>query len=181
MSRKRSLPCLPSRQTILGGGTAMSDPKDPKDPKLDKPDAPATGGEAPADNKRSGRVAFDSRGNSVWEWQLETGVYSRDITTQKLKKLNLGELSIAESAIESDSLSLADDASPAPGGGFNPYNAKPRSKQEGSNPYDNFRNIGNKVPSRDEPVKKPRSLDDLRKLSEVIKAQRNKNKDKGGG
>src|SRR5262245_34196253 len=50
------------------------------------------------DSKRSGRAGVDERGNSIWEWQLETGVYSRDISTQKLRKLDLGDLSIAETA-----------------------------------------------------------------------------------
>ena len=68
----------------------MSDPKDRK------PSGPTP---PPADDsKRSGRAGVDERGNSVWEWQLETGVYSRDISTQKLKKLDLGDLSIAETA-----------------------------------------------------------------------------------
>ena len=154
---------------------------DPKDSKLNKPATPVAGGDAPADEKRSGRVTYDSRGNSVWEWQLETGVYSRDINTQKLKKLDLGDLSIAETAVEPGPLELADDAGSAAGGGFNPYNSKPASKQQGANPYDNFRNVSNKLAPKNDPVKKPRSLDDLRKLSEHIKAQRSRDKDKGGG
>src|SRR3954468_18548300 len=78
-----------ARQTI---GRAMSGPKDQsRDQPPDKPaDTP--------DTKRSGRAGVDHRGNTVWEWQLETGVYSRDITTQRLKKLDLGDLSIAETA-----------------------------------------------------------------------------------
>ena len=69
----------------------MSDPPDrnPRSP------PPPTGAD---DSKRSGRAGVDERGNSVWEWQLETGVYSRDISTQKLRKLDLGDLSIAETA-----------------------------------------------------------------------------------
>jgi hypothetical protein len=118
--------------------------------------------------KRSGRVAFDSRGNSVWEWQLETGVYSRDVSTQKLKKLDLGDLSIAETVVEPGPLSLQDEA---PGGGFNPYDRAPNPKQAGFNPYDNARAVGNKFAPQ-ESAKKPRTLDDLRKLSEMIKKQR---------
>lgn len=153
---------------------------DPKDRKPEKPDA--LGGEDPAapSDKRSGRVAFDSRGNSVWEWQLETGVYSRDVSTQKLKKLDLGDLSIAETAIQQSPLALADDAQSSQGGTFNPYNSAPRSKQQGFNPYDNARNASNKLAPKEEP-KKPRSLDDLRKLSEVIKAQRARDKGKTSG
>lgn len=44
------------------------------------------------------------------DWKLETGVYSRDVNTKKLKKLDVGDMSIAESAIRK-----------VAGGGFNPY------------------------------------------------------------
>ncbi len=160
---------LPSRCRRLNEMT-----NDPKDPKYDKPSD-----DAAPESKRSGRVSFDSRGNSVWEWQLETGVYSRDVTTQKLKKLDLGELSIAESAIQPGPLSLQDE--PSPGGGFNPYDSAPRSRgAAGSNPYDTARSLGNKFDSKPEPTReKPRNLDDLRKLSEWIKQKRKA--EKGGG
>src|SRR5262245_58527377 len=87
-----------------------------------KPEDP-TPGQADAD-KRSGRATFDSRGNPIWEWQLETGVYSRDVNTQKLKKLDLGELSIADSGIhQRPDIASGKPAPPPklPGGGVNPY------------------------------------------------------------
>jgi hypothetical protein len=90
----------------------------------------------PASEKRSGRVGFDERGNSVWEWQLETGVYSRDVSTQKLKKLELGDLSIAETAAHKRPPGLGDTKAPMPGGGFNPYDNSPQTGG-GFNPYDN--------------------------------------------
>src|SRR5437868_8008901 len=67
------------------GMAAMSGPDD-KDKRPKNENTP-TAGDSGTD-KRSGRVAFDSRGNPIWEWQLETGVYSRDVSTQKLKKLD---------------------------------------------------------------------------------------------
>jgi hypothetical protein len=157
----------------------MNDPKDPKsrdDPSRSQPgsksnDVPAT----PADeSKRSGRVSFDSRGNSVWEWQLETGVYSRDVNTQKLKKLDLGDLSIAETAIQKGPLASGKDAQSTAGGGFNPYDNASRPKQEGFNPYDNARSLSNKFTPKQEQSQEraPRSLDDLRRLSEAIKLKR---------
>ena len=144
---------------------------DSKDPKFGKPEIPNESTEQ-GTGKKSGRVSFDSRGNSVWEWQLETGVYSRDVSTQKLKKLDLGDLSIAETAIQPGPLSLEEEP-PAPGGGFNPYNTGPRAKQQGGNPYDNARNASNKLAPQQEPPKdRPRNLDDLRKLSEWIKQKK---------
>jgi hypothetical protein len=117
--------------------------------------------EAPKETKSSGRVAFDSRGNPIWEWQLETGVYSRDVSTQRLKKLDLGDLSIAESAIQKQPAGLkeafaADGKSapagkqdktsraPVPGGGFNPYDNSTRPGPN-ANPYDNARALAKKV------------------------------------
>ena len=88
-------------------------------------------------------MAFDERGNSVWEWQLETGVYSRDVSTQKLKKLELGELSIAETAAHKRPPGPGDTKAPMPGGGFNPYDNSPQTGG-GFNPYDNAKALGKK-------------------------------------
>ena len=46
--------------------------------------------------KRTGRVTHDSRGNAVWEWQTSTGVFSREVNTQRLKTLSAAELKLAE-------------------------------------------------------------------------------------
>ena len=151
---------------------------DPKDPKKDSGARPDDVVPGPTDDaKRSGRVTFDSRGNSVWEWQLETGVYSRDVNTQKLKKLDLGDLSIAETGIQKQPPGLGDG--PQPGGGFNPYDNAPKPKQEGFNPYDNARALGNKLTQKPTPQKErppPRTPDELRKLSEWIKMKKNLDK-----
>jgi len=136
---------------------------DSNDPDRDqKPGTAPPAADAPKETRSSGRVAFDSRGNPVWEWQLETGVYSRDVSTQKLKKLDLGDLSIAESAIQKQPAGLKEafagknqpgdkstnavkPARPAqPGGGFNPYDNSTRPSQS-SDPYDNARALSKKV------------------------------------
>jgi hypothetical protein len=150
---------------------AMSDPKDPKIGKKPSDDE-SPSSESSGEGKRSGRVSFDSRGNSVWEWQLETGVYSRDVNTQKLKKLDLGDLSIAETAIQKSPLALADEEKAARGGGSNPYDSAASTSQGGFNPYDNARTLGNTFASKPKAERKPLSLDELRKLSETIKQQR---------
>lgn len=144
---------------------SMADPKD-RDPR-NKPPA------APDDAKRSGRAGVDERGNSVWEWQLETGVYSRDISTQKLRKLDLGDLSIAETAthqrpspVEEKQQAKRERA----GGGFNPYDSS-GGGDAGSNPYDNARNTSKRA---QQPVgaPTPRKPMDLKRLEEWMQIRK---------
>ncbi len=140
----------------------MNDPKD-KDAK----DIGAN--EQLGSEKRSGRVGFDERGNSVWEWQLETGVYSRDVNTQRLKKLDLNELSIADTAINKKPEGFKPDAKPETG--FNPYNNSP-SVGGGSSPYDTARAMGEKLRDKPKEPEKPRTPADMRRLSEAIKRKK---------
>ncbi len=37
--------------------------------------------------KESGRVAFDARGNPVWEWRTGEGTFHRDASTTLVQKL----------------------------------------------------------------------------------------------
>jgi hypothetical protein len=106
-----------------------------------------------AGEKSTGRVKFDERGNAVWEWQVATGAFGREVTTQRLQKL------------EHPSLSIADDA-PTP---FETVRSNPLGTKKGYDPYDSGR-LGKKP----EPQKK-----DLRKLSEwlKLKKQAESNKD----
>jgi hypothetical protein len=135
----------------------MSDPTDKRPPAAETPD-----------RKRSGRATFDERGNSVWEWQLDTGVYSRDVNTQRLKKLDLDELSIADTGVNKGPGDLSKGQ--VPGGGFNPYDSTPQVGG-GSSPYDTARALGDKFSNKAPPAK-ARSLDDMRKLNEAIKAKK---------
>jgi hypothetical protein len=88
--------------------------KDPESPADNRP---------PGEPKQSGRVAYDSKGNPVWEWETSTGVYDRDVSTQRLKKLE-AKLSLEETrpvpVLKPKNLSLQ-DAERLPGGGMNPY------------------------------------------------------------
>ena len=126
----------------------------------------ASGGPAEPSSKRgaggeksTGRVKFDERGNAVWEWQVTTGAFGMEVSTQRLKKL------------EHPALSLADDA-PTP---FETVRANPLGTKKGYDPYDSGR-LGKKPP----PAKK-----DLRRLSEWLRLKKqhdgNKDGDKGGG
>lgn len=80
---------------------------------------------------KSGRVAFDSRGNPVWEWQTSTGVYDRNVSTQRLKKLQAEELSIADTQATKKPKGLAlEEPTQLPGGGVNPYNSGAVARSE---------------------------------------------------
>ena len=104
-------------------------------------------------DKSTGRVKFDERGNAVWEWQLATGAFGVEVSTQRLQKLEHPALSIAD-----------DGATP-----FETVRSNPLGTKKGYDPYDSGR-LGKKPP----PAKK-----DLRKLSEwlKLKKQAESNKD----
>jgi hypothetical protein len=105
------------------------------------PDAP----KAPDDNT-TGRVKFDDRGNAIWEWSIATGAFGREVSTERLQKL------------EHPALSLADDA-PTP---FETVKANPLGTKKGYDPYDS-----GKLGKAAAPRKK-----DLRRLSEWLKLRK---------
>lgn len=163
----------------------MSNPRDKSSP------APAPGADEPAtDHKPSGRIAYDERGNSVWEWQLETGVYSRDISTQRLKKLDLNDLSIAETASLPRPPGLTGPGcKPLPESGFNPYDNSTTSRGNVANdPYnsaggsalkaDPRRAQGSKGDKSSPPSRKPA---DLKKLQEWLELRKRVEQNKREG
>jgi hypothetical protein len=97
--------------------------------------------------KSTGRVRFDERGNAVWEWQVTTGAFGLEVSTQRLQKL------------EHPALSIAADDSPTP---FETVRSNPLGTKKGYDPYDSGR-LGKKPT----PVKK-----DLRRLSEWLKLKK---------
>ncbi len=97
-------------------------------------------------DKSTGRVKFDERGNAVWEWQVTTGAFATEVSTQRLQRL------------EHPALSIADDA-PTP---FETVRSNPLGTKKGYDPYDSGR-LGKKPA----PAKK-----DLRRLSESLKLKR---------
>jgi len=155
----------------------MSDPPgqggDRKDPSKLNPSSDDADSLSP-DDQRSGRISYDDRGNSVWEWKLETGVYSRDINTQRLKKLDLNDLSIAETATHPRPPGLDGKPSePMPGGGFNPYdNSSTARGNVGSNPYNSGGRPALKPapkPAESKPARKPMDLKKLQEWMEIRK------------
>ena len=103
-------------------------------------------GEAAAEAKKTGRVKFDDRGNAVWEWSVATGAFGREISTDRLKKLENGALSLAEDA-------------PTP---FDRVQPNPHGVVKGYDPYDSGK-LG-----RTRPPKKT----DLRKLGDWLKLKK---------
>ena len=107
----------------------------------------------PVSRNETGRVKFDERGNAVWEWSVSTGAFGREVSTQRLKKL------------EHPALSLAEDA-PTP---LELVKPNPQGTVKGYNPYESGQ-LGKKQPPRKK---------DLKRLSEwlALKKQAATNKD----
>jgi hypothetical protein len=107
----------------------------------------ASAPDAEAEAKSTGRVKFDARGNAVWEWSIATGAFGREVSTERLQKL------------EHPALSIADDA-PTP---FDTDRPNPLGTKTGYNPYDSGK-LG-KAPA-------PPRKKDLRRLSEFLKLKK---------
>lgn len=58
-------------------------------PRIPKPPAPS--------ERSSGRVRFDDRGQAIWEWAVRTGLFDRNASTQRIKKLTESPLSLEKS------------------------------------------------------------------------------------
>jgi hypothetical protein len=114
----------------------------PGDDAAGSPSAP----EQKTGDNTTGRVKFDERGNAVWEWSVATGAFGREVSTERLQKL------------EHPALSIADDA-PTP---FDTVRPNPLGTKKGYDPYDS-----GKLGKAQAPAKK-----DLRKLSEFLKLKK---------
>ena len=106
----------------------MSQPSH-KDPKSTAPPG------KPGDERKSGRVRFDERGQAVWEWAVKTGMFDRNASTQRIRALT--EAPVNLEIDEGPTPAKAAKANPATG---NPYErasvARPSAKETaGSDPY----------------------------------------------
>jgi hypothetical protein len=132
----------PKKRPGGGSGNGGSGNGSSRDPAADATRSPS------AAKKQSGRVQFDDRGNAIWEWAVSTGAFGREVSTERLKKL------------ENPGLSLADDA-PTP---FDKVKPNPQGVVKGYNPYDSGK-LGRTGPT---PPKKT----DLRKLGDWLRLKK---------
>jgi hypothetical protein len=73
----------------------------------------------------SGRVAFDPRGDAIWEFQTAEGEYAREANTELVRKLDAPSLALEQTVIVKKAEDPAAGPRPCPGGGFNPYDRAP--------------------------------------------------------
>jgi hypothetical protein len=139
----------------MNGDSSKSAPKPGADG-AGQSSAPDDKGGAQAAGKGTGRVKFDDRGNAVWEWSVATGAFGREVSTERLQKL------------EHPALSIADDA-PTP---LDTVRPNPLGTKKGYDPYDS-----GKLGKRPEAPRKK----DLRRLGEFLKLKKQADGNKDGG
>ena len=72
----------------------------------------------PGEDRKSGRVRFDERGQAVWEWAVQTGMFDRNASTQRIRALTEAPVS----------LELADTPAPAKATAAKPVTGKPNER-----------------------------------------------------
>ena len=104
-------------------------------------------------NAQSGRIAYDENGQPVWEWRVDTGVFTRDVDTRKMRTVERDAASSLKSVPPEQARRFV---------GFDPYSTavakEPLAPKE--------------EPPKTEAPKTRRTLDDMRALSEEIKKNR---------
>jgi hypothetical protein len=105
-------------------------------------------------NAQSGRVAYDERGQPVWEWRVDTGVFTRDVDTRQMRQIHEEAAVKLQPAPPEESRGFV---------GFDPYSTAV-AKEPPAPPE----------PAKPKPPKTRRTLDDMRALSEEIKKNRQK-------
>jgi hypothetical protein len=102
----------------------------------ERPEPPAPPADAPKEQRPSGRVRFDHRGQAVWEWAVRTGMYDRNASTQRIRALTDTPVKLEIAEV----LETKPEPEPAPRSD-NPYERVPgkpaaRAAAAGGNPYE---------------------------------------------
>ena len=102
-------------------------------PTRDDTPKPAAGtGEAAQHS--SGRVQFDERSQGVWAWAVQTGIFDRNATTQRVQALSETTTRLEIAATPAKGKPAAEPKANA----FTPYETPlktPRRDERGSNPH----------------------------------------------
>jgi hypothetical protein len=85
--------------------------------------------DSPRRSGPSGRVRHDDRGMAVWDWAVASGEFQTLSTTRAMKKLEVADLKIEDTARPTE-LKL-EKSGRDKGGGFDPYNQRGSGKREG--------------------------------------------------
>ncbi len=117
--------------------------------------APVAPGTTRVTKNNTGRVKFDERGNAIWEWAITTGSFGTDAASQRLKKLDSSQLSLADEAPPERSEIVKEN---------------PQGVVQGYSPYDSGHLVKESAP--------PRKKTDLRRLSEWMKLRNQVNQKK---
>ena len=91
-----------------------------------RPGAPAPASRS-QDEKPTGKVVHDDRGNAVWDWLKTTSRHAIESTTRMLRKLESPELKMEDS--KDEELRIAPE--PGSGGGYDPYNQATKPSRSG--------------------------------------------------
>jgi hypothetical protein len=106
-------------------------------------------------NAQSGRIAYDESGQPVWEWRVDTGVFTRDVDTRKMRTVERDAASSLKSVPPEQARRFV---------GFDPYSTAVAKESPAPAPKPE--------PSEPKAPKTRRTLDDMRALSEEIKKNR---------
>jgi len=104
---------------------------------------------------KSGRVGRDERGNAVWEWATSTGSFKRDVTTQRLKRLEHAGLAIIEDEKPAPAVQgQAQVNKKAARSGYDPYQSdlvtKPKPKKTDLRELSKWIEMKKKLTNKDE-------------------------------
>jgi hypothetical protein len=95
----------------------------PAPPSPSKPQV--AGAEPGAAGRKSGRVQFDERGQAVWEWAVQTGMFDRNATTQRVRALSESAMNLSVEETPAPVTAKAAIAPPRRGDAVTPYDRAP--------------------------------------------------------
>jgi hypothetical protein len=124
------------------------------------PPKPAAADKAPP--RTSGRVQFDERGQAVWEWAVQTGMFDRNASTQRVRALSEStmKLELAEAPAAKSAIAVA---APRRGDALTPYDrpdpkAVPAPTPAKTAPAPRQRDAGGSDPYSSGPAKRPEAM-----------------------